>query len=75
MDNIKIFHFIMAALAGWVNRHQQDIIDYLLEENRIFKQQLSGRQLRLSDDDRRRLAAKAKLLERKILDEYSGPRN
>ncbi len=61
----------MAALAGWVNRHQQDIIDYLLEENRIFKQQLSGRQLRLSDDDRRRLAAKAKLLGRKILDEIA----
>ena len=71
MDSIKIFHFIMAALAGWVNRHQQDIIDYLLEENRIFKQQISGRQLRLSDDDRRRLAAKAKLLGRKVLDEIA----
>ena len=71
MDNNKIFHFIMAALAGWVNRHQQDIIDYLLEENRIFKQQLSGRQLRLSDDDRRRLAAKAKPLGRKVLDEIA----
>ena len=47
MDHIKIFHFIMAALAGWVNRHQQDIIGYILEENRLFKRQLSGRQLRL----------------------------
>jgi hypothetical protein len=24
------------ALAGWVNRHQQAIIDYLIEENRVF---------------------------------------
>ena len=71
MDNIKIFHFILAALAGWVNRHQHTIIDYLIGENRIFKQQLSGRRLRLSENDRRRLAAKAKLLSRQVLDEIA----
>ncbi len=71
MDNIKIFHFIMATLVGWVNRHQQAIIDYLKEENRIFKQQLSGRRLRLSDNDRRLLAAKAKPLGREVLDEVA----
>ena len=71
MDNITIFHFILVTLAGWVNRHQQAIIDYLIEENRIFKQQLSGRRLRLSDNDRRRLAAKAKPLGRAVLDEMA----
>jgi transposase InsO family protein len=71
MDNVKIFHFIVVALAGWVNRHQQAIIDYLIEENRVFKQQLQGRRLRLSDDDRRRLAAKAKALGREVLDEVA----
>jgi hypothetical protein len=23
-------------IAGWINRHQQQVIDYLLEENRPF---------------------------------------
>ena len=48
MNNVKLFHFIVVALAGWVNRHQQAIIDYLIEENRVFKQQLQGRRLQLS---------------------------
>ena len=71
MENVKIFHFIVVALAGWVNRHQQDIIDYLIEENRVFKQQLQGRRLQLSDNDRRRLAVKAKALGRSVLDEIA----
>ncbi len=71
MDNPNIFHFVATALAGWVNRHQQGIIDYLLEENRIFKQQLQGRRLHLSDNDRRRLAAKARALGRQVLDEVA----
>ena len=60
MSNVNLISLLATALAGWVNRHQQAIIDYLIEENRIFKQQLNGRRLQLSDNDRRRLAAKAK---------------
>ena len=26
--------FLLLVLAGWVNRQQQDVIDYLREENR-----------------------------------------
>ena len=48
------FHFLVVALAGWLNQHQQLIIDYLLEENRILKAQLDGRRLQLTDDQRRR---------------------
>jgi hypothetical protein len=59
---------LLAGLAGWMNRHQQHVIAYLVEENRILKEQLQGRRLRLTDDQRRRLAAKAKRLGRKILD-------
>jgi hypothetical protein len=44
------------ALVGWVNRHQQATIDSFIEEKRVFKQELHGRRLRLSDKDRRRLA-------------------
>ena len=59
---------LLAGLAGWLNRHQQDVIAYLVEENRVLKEQLKGKRLRLSDDQRRRLAAKAKRLGRKVLD-------
>jgi transposase InsO family protein len=69
MGNVNLLHFLASVLAGWINRHQQAIIDYVVEENRIFKQQLEGRRLNLSDNDRRRLATKAKLLERHVLDE------
>jgi hypothetical protein len=33
-----------------VNRHQQDMIAYLIEENRVLKEQLKGRKLRLTDE-------------------------
>jgi len=27
--------FLLVALAGWINRHQQDVIECLMEENRL----------------------------------------
>ncbi len=56
MGNINVFHLLMTVLAGWVNRYQLAIIDYLIDECRIFMQQISCRQLRLLDDVRRHLA-------------------
>jgi hypothetical protein len=51
---------LLISVAGWMNQQQQFAIDYLREENRVLKEQLGGRRLRLNDDQRRRLAAKAK---------------
>jgi len=48
--------FLVFTLAGWLNRHQEDLIDYLREENRVLREQLGGRPLRLTDAQRRRLA-------------------
>ena len=50
-----------------MNQQRQDAIDYLREENRILREQFGGRRLRLNDDQRRRLASKAKRLGRKML--------
>src|SRR5262249_33008831 len=58
---------LLATLAGWVNRHQQQVIDYLVEENRALREQLRGRRVRLTDDQRRRLAAKGQRLGRRVL--------
>ena len=59
--------FLLLVLAGWVNRQQQDVIDYLQEENRVLRAGLRGKRLRLSDDERRRLAVKAHALGREAL--------
>ena len=45
---------ILTARSGWVNRQQQDVIDYLREENRVLRAGLRGKRLKLSNDDRRR---------------------
>ena len=66
---IQPFHLLVIALAGWLNRHQQDVIDYLIEENRVLKEQLEGQRLRFTDEQRIRLAVKAKVLGRRALDE------
>ena len=39
---IQPFHLLAIALTGWLNRHQQAVIDYLIEDNRVLKDQLEG---------------------------------
>ena len=56
------FRLLLISLAGWVNQHPRDVIDYLEEENRVLREQLGYKRLRLNDDQRRRLAVKAKEL-------------
>ncbi|MCB9915604.1 MAG: transposase [Planctomycetes bacterium] len=58
---------LLLTVAGIVHREQADRIAYLVEENRVLREQLGGKRLRLTDDQRRRLASKAKLLGRKAL--------
>jgi hypothetical protein len=50
-----------------MNQHQQCVIEYLIEENRVLREQVGSRRMRFSDEQRRRLAAKAKKLSRKVL--------
>jgi hypothetical protein len=54
------FRFLLIALSGWMNQQQLQLVDYLREENRVLREQLCQRRLRFNDDQRRRLAAKAK---------------
>ena len=65
------FRFVLIAVAGWMNQWEYQIIDYLREENRVLREQLSQHRLRFNDDQRRRLAVKAKGLTRRLLDEMS----
>ena len=33
---IRSFHFIVAMVAGWLQREQGAVIEYLREENRVL---------------------------------------
>src|SRR5262245_48932273 len=54
-----------------LNQKQQHAIDYLREENRVLREQQGTRRRRFTDDQRRRLAAKAKLVGRGLLDDIA----
>jgi hypothetical protein len=57
--DLSPLRLLLVTLAGWVNRQQQQVIEYLIEENRALMEQLAGRRVRLTDEQRRRLAARA----------------
>jgi transposase InsO family protein len=54
-------------VTGWLERRERETIAYLIEENRLLRRQLGNHRLRLTDDDRRRLAARAYRLGRRAL--------
>ena len=58
-------------LAGLVNREQQSVIDYLRTENAVLKEKLGKKRILLNNDQRRRLAVKAKVLGRQILEDIA----
>jgi transposase InsO family protein len=62
-----ILQVLIAMIAGWLNRHQQQVIDYLLEENRTLHTKLGGKRIRFTDAERRRLAVLAFPIDRKHL--------
>ena len=65
------FSFLVVSIAGWMNQHQQQVIEYLMEENRVLREQMGRRRMRFSDDQRRRLAAKAKKRGRRLLNQVA----
>ncbi len=62
---------LVAMLAGWINQQQQEVINYLKEENKILCDELlkatGKKRIILNDSQRRRLAVLAKKLGRKAL--------
>ena len=64
---LQPWQLLLLALAGWINRRQQQKIDYLITENRVLKEILGKKRILLNDDQRRRLAVKGTILGRKLL--------
>src|SRR5712664_3707716 len=44
------FRFVLIAVTGWMNQHQLQIIGYLRVENRVLREQLGGRRVRLDKE-------------------------
>jgi hypothetical protein len=66
---LQPWQLLLLILAGWINRHQQAVIEYLLTENQVLKEKLGKKRILLNDDQRRRLAVKGKILGRKMLEQ------
>jgi putative transposase len=62
---------VLSVVPGWLERRERATIAYLIEENRLLRRQLGTRRLRLTDDDRRRLAARAYRVGRAALREIA----
>jgi hypothetical protein len=58
---------VLIALTGRLDGREHEPLEYLIEENRILQHQRGGRPLRLTDDDRRRLAARAYRVGRAVM--------
>jgi putative transposase len=68
---LQPWQFLLLILAGWINGGQQEVIDYLLTENRILREKIGKKRILLNNDQRRRLAIKGKILGRKMLNELA----
>jgi putative transposase len=56
LDAVSL-RILLAALVGWLDQWQQAAVAYLVEENRILRGHVRG-QIRLTDEERRRLAVR-----------------
>ena len=67
---MNALHLLLVCVAGWLNRNQQLVIEYLQEEVKVLKEQLAEKP-RFKEDQRRRLAAKAQKLGRDRLRRFT----
>ena len=71
MIDVSAFQMLLLTVTSWLDRREREVLAYLIEENRVLRRQLGGRRLRLTDDDRRKLAARAYRLGRQALREVA----
>ena len=62
---LQPWQLLVLILAGWINRQQQEeVIEYLRTENQVLQEKLGKKRILLNDEQRKRLAVKAKVLGR-----------
>jgi len=68
---IQPWHLLLCIIAGWIDCHQQDVVEYLRTENQVLKEKLGKKRFLLREDQRRRPAVKGKILGRNALEEIA----
>ena len=66
---LQPWQLMLIILASWVNRQQQEVIEYLRTENAVLQEEFGKKRILLTNDQRSRLAAKGKVLGRKQLEQ------
>ncbi len=66
------WQFLLIGVAGWINRSQNEAIEYLRTENKVLREIVGKKRILLNDDQRRRLAVKGKVLGLARLCELAG---
>ena len=61
-----VLQFLVVAVAGWINQQPRDGMDSLQEEHRVRREQRGPGRLRVTDAQRRRRAAQATRLGRRV---------
>jgi transposase len=68
---LQPFHLMLLVLSEFVRKEQEKRIEFLLLENQILREKIGGKRVLLTDDQRRRLAVKGKVLGRHQLEQVS----
>ena len=68
---LRPVHLLVVILAGWINRRQQTVIDFQNAQIQVMMEKLGRKRILLTDDQRRRLAVKGKILGPKALMELT----
>ena len=53
---LQPWQICVVMLAGWINRQQREVVEYLRTENTVLKGKLGKKRILLNDDQRRRPA-------------------
>jgi putative transposase len=73
VTDASALQLLLMVLTGWLARRQREVVVYLIEGNQCLRRQLGGRRVRLTDDDRRRLASRAYRVGRRALRDIATP--
>jgi putative transposase len=68
---LQPWQLLLFIIVGWINRHQQNVVEYLRIANLVLKEKLAKKRILLDDDRRRRLAVKGKGLGREALQQIA----
>jgi hypothetical protein len=68
---LRPWQLVVMILAGWVNRQQQEIIEFQNAQIQALMNKLGRKRILLTDDQRRVLAVKGKALGRKTLSQLT----